>query len=62
MSNLHEKDLKKYKLIALVGLIIMAIGSYVSCLAESSTISMIGTVMLCVSIVIMTYAFYFWRP
>ena len=55
-------DVKKYKILALVGLIIMGIGSFMSCLAPTSTLCNVGNCILLASIAIMAYAFYYWRP
>lgn len=52
----------KYQITALIGLIIMGVGSFMACLAASSTFAAAGNVLLIASIVIMAYAFYRWRP
>lgn len=56
----NKKNLPKIS--ALVGTVIMGIGSFMSCLAETKAMSNIGTGILIVSIVIMSYGFYYWRP
>lgn len=53
---------KKYKLTALIGIIIMGIGSFMACLATTATYITIGNVMLILSLVITTYAFSYWQP
>lgn len=52
----------KYKVIALIGLILMGIGAFMSCLAPTALLCNIGSAILVLSIIIMAYAFYFWRP
>lgn len=52
----------KYKITALIGLIIMGIGSFMACLAATAPFATAGNVLLIASIVIMAYAFYHWRP
>lgn len=57
-----QKNLNKYKKIASFGTILMGVGSFMSCLASTKTFSTIGTVILVISILIMSYGFYYWRP
>lgn len=52
----------KYKITALIGLIIMGIGSFMACLATTASAEGIGNVLLIASILVMAYAFYHWRP
>lgn len=52
----------KYKWIACIGLIVMGIGSFLSCLAPTPALCNIGSAILILSMIIMGYAFYFWRP
>ncbi|MDO5715854.1 MAG: hypothetical protein Q4P25_04685 [Tissierellia bacterium] len=59
---MSKENLGKYKAIAGIGTILMGIGSFMSCLAESSGLSTFGTVLLIISIFIMSYGFYYWRP
>lgn len=57
-----ENELKKYKIISLIGLILMAIGSFMSCLADDKILQHTGNAFLCISIAIMFYGFYHWEP
>lgn len=52
----------KYKLAALIGIIIMGIGSFMACLCSVPSFIMIGNVLLIVSLFVMTYAFSSWQP
>ena len=55
-------DLRRYKLAALIGTIIMAIGSFMACLCEDAVPANIGNVLLVVSIVVMLYGYSKWQP
>ncbi|WP_191433504.1 hypothetical protein [Flavonifractor sp. An112] len=52
----------KYKWIAFFGTVLMGISSFMACLGTSSNMLLAGSILLVISIVIMSYAFYFWRP
>lgn len=52
----------KYKLAALIGMIIMGIGSFMACLCSTTSLIMVGNVLLIVSLFVMTYAFSSWQP
>lgn len=58
----QQANMTKYKILAFFGLIIMGIGSFMSCLAPTAAMCNIGSVILIISIIVMAYAFYFWRP
>lgn len=55
-------EMKKYKLAALAGIIIMGIGAFLACLASTGAAVTIGNIMLVVSLVILIYAFSHWQP
>lgn len=55
-------DMKKYKLAALIGIIIMGIGSFLACLASAGTVIMVGNILLVISLFILIYAFSHWQP
>lgn len=59
---MKQNSMTKYKIIALIGLIIMGIGSFMSCLAPTALLCNIGSGILLLSIAVMAYAFYYWRP
>ena len=52
----------KYKLAALIGMIIMGIGSFMACLCSAPALIMAGNVLLIVSLFVMTFAFSSWQP
>lgn len=52
----------RYKLSALVGTIIMGIGSFMACLAENTVYISIGNSLLVASIFIMIYGYSKWQP
>lgn len=55
-------DMRKYKLAALIGVIIMGMGAFMSCLAASEPVIITGDALLIVSIGILLYAFSHWQP
>lgn len=55
-------EMKKYKLAALAGIIIMGIGAFLACLSSTGAAVTIGNIMLVVSLVILIYAFSHWQP
>lgn len=54
--------MNKYKISALVGTVIMGIGSFMACLAENVTYTTIGNILLIISILIMIYGYSKWQP
>lgn len=58
----EKKDMGRYKLAALIGTIIMAIGSFMACLCENPVPANIGNVLLIVSILVMLYGYSSWQP
>ena len=52
----------KYKISALIGTVIMGIGSFMACLATKSIYIGIGNVLLVISILIMIYGYSKWQP
>lgn len=61
MAATPEK-IKTCRTIAIIGCVIMGIGSFMSCLAATPGLIMTGNVILAVSIIISTYGFTYWRP
>lgn len=57
-----KKNLLRYKLAALIGTVIMAIGSFMACLSTDPTVSTVGNVLLVASIVISAYGYAVWQP
>nr|WP_294662483.1 hypothetical protein [uncultured Blautia sp.] len=55
-------ELKKYKIAALIGIIIMGIGAFMACLCTASSLIMTGNVLLIASIFVLVYAFSSWQP
>ena len=56
------KNMFKYKLAALIGIILMGCGSFMTCLSTSAGVIMAGNVFLVISLVITIYAFRVWQP
>lgn len=54
--------MRKYKIIALSGMILMGIGCILACLSESMLWMNAGNGLLLGSVAVMAYAFYYWRP
>lgn len=62
-DNKNKKPgLLRYKLAALIGTIIMAIGAFMACLCVTSAYITVGNVLLIVSIVVMVYGYSVWQP
>lgn len=59
---MNSKNLMMYKWIAIIGIIIMGIGSFLSCLAPTKGMADFGTILLCLSIVISVIGFSKWQP
>lgn len=57
-----EQAAGKYKIAALIGMIMMGIGSFMACLCTASALIMTGNILLIVSILILIYAFSSWQP
>ena len=57
-----NKNLLRYKLAALIGTVIMAVGSFMACLSTDPTVSTLGNVLLVASIVISAYGYAVWQP
>ncbi len=55
-------DLKLYKALALLGIIVMGVGSFLSCLATTTTGVNVGIVLLLISLVMTITAFSKWQP
>ena len=63
MTDKNKKpSLLRYKLAALIGTIIMAIGAFMACLCVTPAYITVGNVLLIVSIVIMVYGYSVWQP
>lgn len=54
--------MRKYKIAALIGTIVMGTGSFMACLCSEPMLITIGNIMLIVSLLIMAYAFSSWQP
>ncbi|WP_166484635.1 hypothetical protein [Clostridium cuniculi] len=53
--------MRKYKISAFIGIIIMGISSFMACVSDVSSVIMIGNIGLVLSILIMSYGFYHWQ-
>ena len=58
----NTRSLLRYKLAALIGTVIMAIGAFMACLCVTPAYITVGNVLLIVSIVIMVYGYSVWQP
>ena len=58
----NKPGLLRYKLAALIGTVIMAIGAFMACLCVTPAYRTVGNVLLIVSIVIMVYGYSVWQP
>ena len=56
------EELRKYKIAALIGIIVMGIGAFMACLSTTSSLIMTGNVLLIASIFVLIYAFSSWQP
>lgn len=59
---MDEKIIKKYRMISVIGIILMGIGSFMSCLSSSEFGMNFGTILLCISIVLSVIGFSKWQP
>lgn len=55
-------NIKKYKKIAILGIILMGTGSFISCLSTVDLYRNIGTGVLVIGLVSSIIGFYKWRP
>ena len=61
-DNKNKKPgLLRYKLAALIGTIIMAIGAFMACLCVTPAYITVGNVLLIVSTVVMVYGYSVWQ-
>ena len=58
----NKRSLLRYKLAALIGTVIMAIGAFMACLCVTPAYITVGNVLLIVSIVILVYGYSVWQP
>lgn len=56
------ESIKKFKIYALLGIILMGLGSFVSCLSTVESYRNIGTGILIVGLILSIIGFYKWRP
>ena len=57
-----SKNLTLHKTAALVGTVIMAIGSFMACLSTNVVATHVGNVLLVASILVMFYGYSAWQP
>lgn len=57
-----RKNLALYVVFALIGVIVMGLGSFMSCLALSFTYQLAGNILLLASLPLTGWAFYKWQP
>lgn len=51
-----------HKILAIIGIILLGIGSFVSCLSLDSFISNVGNALMIIGIAISWYGFIYWKP
>ena len=62
-DNKNKKPgLLRYKLAALIGTIIMAIGAFMACLCVTPAYITVGNVLLIVCFVVLVYGYSVWLP
>lgn len=54
--------IRKYRNIAIIGIILMGIGSFMSCLSIDNFAITFGTILLCVGLVLSVIGFSKWQP
>lgn len=54
--------MNRYKCSALLGTVIMGIGSFMGCLAENTALIHVGNALLIVSMFVMVYGYSKWQP
>lgn len=57
-----KKNLTRYKMAALIGTVLMAIGSFMACLSPDPTVANVGNVLLVISIIVSAYGYAVWQP
>lgn len=62
MRPSEKQDKTLYIITAAVGVIIMGIGSFMSCLSDTTMFRVTGNVLMVVSLAITGYGFYKWKP
>lgn len=54
--------MKKYKISALLGIVLMGISSFIACLSEAKGVTIAGNIGLIASLAITSYGFSHWQP
>ncbi|MBU3090250.1 hypothetical protein KPL42_17405 [Clostridium gasigenes] len=54
--------MRKYKISAMLGIVLMGVSSFLACVSQTSLIVLIGNIGIMVSIGVMTYGFLHWQP
>jgi uncharacterized Zn-binding protein involved in type VI secretion len=60
--NATPEKIRQCRSIAFAGIAVMAVGSFLSCLAQGDTNIMLGSGILLLGIAITSYGFAYWRP
>lgn len=58
----RPEKIRRCKYIAFTGVLIMGVGSFLSCLAQGETGTIIGSGCLILGIALAAYGFMYWRP
>ncbi len=56
------KRVRQGRFFAITGILVMAIGSFMACLSDSSSGINTGNILLILSLALTTYGFTYWRP
>jgi len=62
MNNSERMSLLKYKVSAVLGIILMGISCYIACFGEAVSTRTEGNILLLISIIIMGVGFSRWQP
>lgn len=62
MNRKEISEMKKYKLSAIIGVVIMGIGCFMSCLATSVLTGHVGDALIIISLIPAIYGFSTWNP
>jgi len=62
ISLTDAKKIRQGRLFAVIGIFIMAVGSFMACLSNTGSGINTGNILLILSLALTTYGFTYWRP